>query len=492
MKERSALILSDTYAGRLETFDLLTAAGATRGGDAQALRQVAGTLDGASARFADAKIGVAFSAFADLVRIAALLVDWRRSVLEAEPDSERFKRGALERLALWRSDYEGRPEAAHFAVALQGMGEGLAIAEVGALCLRLAKLPLPIGIYDDTEKRRMVATFAQLRKDRERQPPPELNVAFLSFTVDGESADQIHFLMPHEMHDLEIEVRVSRWPDGMAELHLSPVSIEKVGSYEFPEFKLARPGGDPPFVMRQRGRAVIKVPQALRAQPFEFRYAAEFWPKETEQPVSVVGHRTLRIESVDFRRSPLTGYASMDQRLLEVRNSVRRLPAISQSDLESAMTLAVVLAGLAARAAVDNVFPQQVSEAEFQRYVRDELRRQPTIAAELEEHPHAGGGETDLSLRGVRLELKVEPTRRLALMDCQSFVEQAAAYAVGSAKRLGLLCVLDASPKDQAAFPAEDGVGVLHARSGVPIITILIQGNLARPSTLSRRRTAAT
>jgi hypothetical protein len=243
--------------------------------------------------------------------------------------------------------------------------------------------------------------------------------------------------------------------------------------------------------MRQRGRATIKVAQALRAQPFEFRYAAEFWPSVSEQPVSVVGHRTLRIESIDFRRSPITGYAALDQRLLEIRNNLRRLPAMPGNDLESAMSLAMALAALAARALQDNLFFQPIKEAEFQSEIRDELRRRPEIGAELEEHPHAGGGETDLSLRGVRLELKVEPTRRLALADCQSFVEQAAAYAVGSAKRLGLLCVLDCSPKDQAPFPAEDGIGILHAKSGTPIITILIQANLSRPSALSRQRNTA-
>ncbi len=491
MRERSALILSETYAGRLEAVDLLAAAGGAQGGDPQALRQVAGTLDGASARFADAKVGVAFAAFADFVRIAALFVAWRHGVLEAESDPERFKRAALERLALWRSEHGTRPETADLAVAVQGVGEDLAVAEVGPLCLRLARLPLPIGIYGDVKNRLVVESSARDQEDPEREPPPELNVAFLSFTVDGEPADQIHFLTPHETHDLEIEVRVSRWPEGMAELRLSPVSIEAAGAYEFPDFRFARPGGDPPFVMRQRGRATIRAAQALRAQPFEFRYAAEFWPKESEQPVSVVGHRTLRIESIDIQRSPLTGDPAMDQRLLAVRNDLRRLPAMPQGDLEAAMTLAVTLAGLAAWAVRDDLFPQPIKEAEFQRQVRDALRRRPEIGAELEEHPHAGGGETDLSLRGVRLELKVEPARRLKLVDCQQFVEQAAAYAVGSGKRLGLLCVLDSSPKDQAPFSAEDGVGVLHAKSSLPIVTILIQGGLASPSALSRRRTAA-
>lgn len=486
MRERSSLILSETYPTRLEAFDLLVSAASARGGDPQALRQVAGRLDEVSARLADTKVSVVYAAFADLVRIAALLVDWRRSVLEAEPDADRFKRSAAARLALWRTENETRQETTELAVSMMGLSESLSIAEVGPLCLSLAKLPLPIGLYGDITQR--PSSASRPREDLGREQPPELAVAFLSFTVDGEPADQIQFLSPYEMHDLEIEVKVSRWPEDIAELHLSPVSIEVTGAYEFPSFQLARPVGDPPFRIRQRGRAIIKAAQALRAQPFEFRYAAEFWPKETEQPVSIVGHRTLLIESVDFRRSPLTGYENMDRRLLDIRNNLRRLPAMSQADLESAMALAVLLAGLAARTAQDGLFSQPITEAEFQVQIRDELRRRPEIAAGLEEHPHAGGGVTDLSFRRVRLELKVEPARRLELTDCMQFVEQTASYAVGSAKPLALLCVLDASTKSQAKFAAEDGVGILRAKSGLPVVTILIQGGGIEPSKLSRRR----
>jgi hypothetical protein len=370
----------------LEAFGLLAAAAEPRGGDAQALRQAAGTLDGASARFGDPKVAVAFAAFADLVRISAMLVDWRHGVLEAESDPDRFKRSALARLALWRSEHEVRAEASDLAAVATNMDEGVTIAEVGPFCLALARLPLPIGIYGDAETQPAAGPLSMCKQDSDRDVLPSLNVAFLSFTVDGESADQIHFLTPYETHDLEIEVRVSRWPDGVAELHLSPATIEAAGSYDFPAFRLVRPAGDPPFVMRQRGRARIIAAQALRAMPFEFRYAPEFWPKESEQPMSVVGHRTLRIESVDLRNSPLTGYPAMDSRLLETRNSLRRTPAMPQHDLQSAMTLAVVLAGLAARAVQDDLFPVSPSEAEFQKHVRDDVSR-PEYAVELATDP---------------------------------------------------------------------------------------------------------
>ena len=66
---------------------------------------------------------------------------------------------------------------------------------------------------------------------------------------------------------------------------------------------------------------------------------------------------------------------------------------------------------------------------------------------------------------------------------------QTASYAVDSGKRVAILCVLDCSKKQQATFAIEDGFDVLMHQEGPSvtfIITILIQGNFAKPSSLSR------
>jgi hypothetical protein len=47
-----------------------------------------------------------------------------------------------------------------------------------------------------------------------------------------------------------------------------------------------------------------------------------------------------------------------------------------------------------------------MSEPAFQKEIRQYLRSRPEIGGELDEHPHAAGGITDLSFRGIRLELK--------------------------------------------------------------------------------------
>jgi hypothetical protein len=84
--------------------------------------------------------------------------------------------------------------------------------------------------------------------------------------------------------------------------------------------------------------------------------------------------------------------------------------------------------------------------------------------------------------------LKSDNERPLRLADCERFIGQTASYAAGSDKRVAVLCLLDGSRKVEQPFPAEDGIGVLKtADDAVAIVTVLLQGNLARPSDLTRR-----
>ncbi len=137
----------------------------------------------------------------------------------------------------------------------------------------------------------------------------------------------------------------------------------------------------------------------------------------------------------------------------------------------------------------DNKFPAVISEAEFQKRVREWLRQQPAIGSRLEEQAHSTGGRTDLSFHGIRIELKSEPAKKLLPDDCKRYASQPASYAVGTNRRVAVLCVLDCSPKKEGPFPIEDGLFAYAIDTGtspVYIICILIQGSLAKPSNLSR------
>jgi hypothetical protein len=107
---------------------------------------------------------------------------------------------------------------------------------------------------------------------------------------------------------------------------------------------------------------------------------------------------TTRIEGIDVRQAAMTGYPGVDAKILKVRDHLRSEALINASDPSNLLTVLVPLASLAARALQDALFKEASGEGYFQSEVRNELRRVPAIASELEEHAHASGGITDLSI----------------------------------------------------------------------------------------------
>ena len=133
---------------------------------------------------------------------------------------------------------------------------------------------LPLGVFGDDSD--MPRVSSRQHSDKQEKPEPaELAVAFLRFVIDGVPAAETHFLTPGEAHDLEVEVRVSRWPEHANTLRLTPVTIELKSSYEFPDFEFARPTGDPPFRMEQRQRAMLRVPQWLTGPAIRIQICRE-------------------------------------------------------------------------------------------------------------------------------------------------------------------------------------------------------------------------
>ncbi len=130
------------------------------------------------------------------------------------------------------------------------------------------------------------------------------------------------FLSPGDVHVLDIEVRVSRWPLGATALILEPVTTEHADAYKMPIFMIPAPAGTGPFQLREQGRAVLTIPNHFNARPFEFKYLARFEPR-----IRATGRnsrqRTLLLEGVDLARHPLTGFEHVDRKLMDIRNNLR-------------------------------------------------------------------------------------------------------------------------------------------------------------------------
>jgi hypothetical protein len=485
---RTEEILSAVYPSRIEIVEALRQAALGGENDAARVREAANALLAVSKRYGDAPNAAIYASVAELSLCVGLLLEWRSGVLGAVADANRFQVAACERAAAWSNGPSSDGVKDDLVKVATLIGGVTSVSEVAGVAAALAAVPLPVGLY--SEFRRHGARIPDNDgDDASHAKPIELTVAFLKFTIDGKPLAETHFLSPGEMHDLDIEVRVSRWPVNATALILEPVTIEHADAYKMPVFSIPAPAGTGPFQLTQQGRAALKVPQHLNARPFEFKYVARFEPRGSEQPVETVGQRTLMLEGLDLARHSLSGYRHVDQKLIGIRDDLRVASGMVQQELTDALALAIPLANLAAQSVNDNIYSEAISEGEFQKHVRLFLRSQQNIGSALEEHPRAAGGITDLSYRGIRLELKSEKDKHLSFADCEQFVPQAASYAIGSGKRIAVLCVLDGSPKTKTAFPMEDGIGVfVHRTSETPVyvLTILIQGNLARPSAFSR------
>ncbi|WP_454740220.1 hypothetical protein [Cupriavidus necator] len=248
------LVSPDAFLSRLRAVEILLRFPA--GTVTEDLNVLAGELDSTSATLANATAAVAYAAFAGLVRIAATLVQWHGAVLDAAPDTDRFLRSAKARYQLWLKEYEKQMAAASLVQASGTLPDVSSLDDAVKFLNAIGTVPLPLGmIAQDQPFARIHGPHLDEHPKTEARP---LTVAFLKFQIDSVDAQYIHQLTPGEVHDLELEVRVSRWPEEHSELELTPISVEPPSTYEFPSFRFSRPDGDPPYILHHRARAILK------------------------------------------------------------------------------------------------------------------------------------------------------------------------------------------------------------------------------------------
>ncbi|MBG0810426.1 hypothetical protein IY145_13705 [Methylosinus sp. H3A] len=448
---------------------------------ANALAEAAENVRAVLERVHDDESQADWQALSEAVSIAAKLRSWHRAVRTGEADADRFLRAARLQLYEWQTADAGYGH--ELRSRLSAVNGDFAATDVGVLLEDLARVTFPVAIFT-TEP----PTVPHWRQDTVKAKS-ELAVAFLEFRINGKEAAAIHRLPADRLHDLELKLRVSRWPEEAERLVLKPISVEPEDVWTLPEFSFARPKGNSPFTLETYGRLSIRMRIAIGARPLEFLYSAEFQPVSAEQPVAVAGQRSLRIDSSEFEDRCETGYPSLDAKLIEVRNRLRDEPRISEREIGTALHLFKPLANLVGQAVHANLFPSPLNEAAFESHVAQHLRRHPEIGVELEVQAQAGGGRTDLSFRQMRIELKVKNDAPLSTKELEKYSLQASAYAVGSDKTIAILCVLDGSEKKAPPTPMVEAIKVIPVQPNdrpIYVIAFIIQGNLAKPSTLSR------
>lgn len=428
-------------------------------------------------------ISNAYTAFARAVEVASRLLSWADAVRKCEVDANRYLQGAKAISRDLAKTGVVAPSQNSIKSFARAVAEITDIDEVPNLLKLALAIPLPVPLT-------MVPQATDWMPRAAAKTKPTIVVAFTAFRMNGTILSDAHTVDSDTIYDLGVDVSVSKWPEQATELVVEPASVEDRDTYDFPTFKFDRPTQDPPYTFSGLGRMRLRYPTSFFARPLEFVYLARFLPPAADLEVVTEGQRRLHFRSYDPERDPQSGYVQVERRLIEIRDQARGVPGTADRELHDFLTLMAALGGIAGEALQDNIFRGDYSEPTFQTQLRGLLRARPRIGSQLDEHPRAGGGITDLSFHGIRLELKVAGTGYSARNSLLQYLPQTSQYVIGSDRKFGVLCLLDYSRKNQSPGSVSDDIALEvlppPSGSGLPICvgTVIIRGNLAQPSSL--------
>jgi hypothetical protein len=418
--------------------------------------------------------------------IFSLLAEWKHAIRNAEKDAHRFLNSAQ----LKASETEICSADERLAIFINQVAAVRSVNDLDVIQDHLKQWSLPLLLFSNLSFEDFSDGLNSAWNRNSEEPEKfETTVAFLKFDIDGEPAQQWNYLKPGTSYDLTIEVRVSHWPKSANYLSLKPVTIDIREKNWLPSFSFEKPKGDGPFILTGTGRAVLEIAHSFGSRPYEFLYAAEFDDTTHCKDVAIIGHRRLLLEGTDVTANPLTGFSNVDRHILSIRDKLRTFPGLHSDDVANAMILLSGLGNIAAQALRDGLFEANTSEKNYQKDATKMLRNRSDIGEHLQGHPAAAGGITDLTFRDIPLELKVENGKALFPKDFKKYFKQTAAYAIGLGKRLGVLSVLESSPKNEPVGIIEDDIEVFTESSGqsqVVIVVAIIRGGFPKPSTYSR------
>ncbi|MDC5240981.1 hypothetical protein ACT4YK_04460 [Acinetobacter baumannii] len=488
MNEPNLAIFHRAFSSRAKIIELLPEVLKPSSNVLEILKESTTQLGDILSKFGEGEIEDHYRAFHVGVSLFLLLAEWKHAIRKAEPDAQRFLASA--KLQVSDIDHSSSfvqiPNLQEFLNNIDSLQN---VSELDELQKKLNQWELPLLLFSNT-KSSLFSRNDYVNSEEDKLEKSQSTVAFLKFEIDGKPAEQYNYLKPGVSYDLSIEVRVSNWPMGANFLTLTPVTIDIREKSWLPSFKFEKPEGNGPFSFTETGRAVLEVAHSFGSRPYEFLYAAEFDDSSYCKSLEVIGHRRLLLEGTDVTSNPRTGFSHVDQHLLKIRNRMREFPGLNSDDIANTMIVLEGLGNIAAQALKAGSFEANMSEKQFQIKVSEMLRSRSEIGENLESHLEAAGGITDLTFKGIPIELKVEKTKILFAKDFTNYFDQTASYAIALGKKVGILSVLECTDKKSGPVGAiEDDIGFFIHQTGqsvIAIIVIVIRGGLPKPSSYSK------
>ena len=481
----------------------LSAAGKT----AQEIDAAIRELDPVRRRLCDDDMGV-ISAASSLFQGFAELCRWVEASVRGEANWERHLTAAKAQAVLAR-EYLGQttPHAKFRAAAqqvIQGISQVRDLDSVKGVAKLLMHLPVPPMLVAAEDP----YAFGHPMENGDMAPPrttsekqKEPLVAKVMLEIDRQPWSTPQVIQANRIYGLSAKIAIPRWPDETDLFAIEYVTTLPKEHYRITEFRIERSRLGPSHEAETSGHIEFPVGQSLLSEPVIIQLRASYRsstdPKLIKQ-ATVIGYNKLRVRISDPTRTPLLSkYPAIDQRIVEVIDEISRtMPGVNQMHLDDFIALLGGVANYMGICLQQAVYKegQMISEAQFQSDLLHHLRS--LLGSEVQEAPKQGGGPTDIQYRSVTAELKVERdvSDRAKMVD--GFLHQPTQYSSANGAQLGILCVLDLTPKERP--PANPKNNILLKTSsvhgfpqGMPpyptkIATVIIDGNLRLPSSYSR------
>jgi len=363
----------------------------------------------------------------------------------------------------------------------------------------LARLPIPL-MFVRGPRRWSAGTGAPAAIGEGDQRAAPVVVALAS--LDGRLITDTQVMTPGRVHTLELEVRLGGvWPDWADRLEGSFVShIRTPDDAEIPNFSWTRPAdseqpltGDGTLIIRFTITAGGRAPQLVLA----LRFVGTVDGAPAVQQCDVAGHRQLRIRPFDASVDVLTGWSSVDERLLS-RYERLHTANYGEDEIQAYCRLLTAVCRAGFRMSYEQAYRAgaRVSERQFHNDLEARLLADPELGGRVERGTRAALGFLDLRHDRVTAELKVELRTAVTEERSPKYLGQPTQYAAADGARLSLLVVLDMSCKTSPIGTPENYIWDLQPRlhgltnPEAPSLTtvVVVNGGLPTPSTWSRRK----
>lgn len=483
--EPSFEIFHQALTSRIVVLNSIKAALKPVSGNIEILQNACLELGGIVEELGKGEVEDRYRRFQFSVSIFLLLAQWKQSIRNADSDSQRFLSSAKLRLSELDESLMAEEDTL-FKEFIDKVNALCDINELEPISDLFFRWELPLLLYSRMKKPPM-APYSP--KDTGIAQRDKTSVAFVKFDIDGKPAKNFNYLKPGTSYDLTLEVRVSNWPIDATNLLLTPVTVDAREREWLPTFNFKKPDGEEPFILRDTGRAVLEVAHSFGSRPYEFLYAAEFTDSKHNGKVEIIGHRRLLLEGTDIDSNPISGFSHVDKHLIQIRNQLRTLHIINEDDVATVMTALGGLGNIYAQALKTGMFQEKTPEKDFQKKTFELLSNRAEIGEKLHSHTEAAGGITDLTFCDIPIELKVEHRKPMLPEGFSKYFDQTASYAIALGKRVGILGVLESSPKTAPLGNVEEDIAVFSHPSGATstlIIVVIIRGGFPKPSSYSR------